>query len=515
LIVATAIVVVLLALVVGNALAERPAVNPAATPLGSASATVSIVSDQFGFVWALTSGLQVKPESGQGGFQLPARPGDFSSCSCAVSPDGTRIAYWTGAELRVVDVARPTQRTTLYTAPENQIVSGAAWSGDGSGILFSIQAVNAPGGPDRGPDSSALFVIEASGGAARTLVDRGDGRIYVPLGWDRRSGVAAAGASGPGGYMRGYLTIRSSGDPASRWAAIEENIFMASVEVSNDQRFVLAEVFDQTGSTLRWWKLTDFGAIQSGPRIAGPRFDSAARPKWRPFTSEIGWIEGGVLQLLDVERGVRTVGGTFPPGDHRLTAFRQDGSAVLASTGVLLELSSGRTAVLSSTGDVAGSVRFPPTTAPPASPTATATPYQTVSAATTAAAVRTPRVGACSDARATTRQVLDRYFSFTTSGDVAAVLDCFAKVYREQRDMEFSANRWVRAGPLASLSIRYLDTVNGCDRFAAQYQFVTPDPGWPNGFSIFYSVGPESGVARIFDSGTGLAAPEITRVSCQ
>jgi hypothetical protein len=51
LIVATAIVVVLLALVVGNALAERPAVNPAATPLGSASATVSIVSDQFGFVW--------------------------------------------------------------------------------------------------------------------------------------------------------------------------------------------------------------------------------------------------------------------------------------------------------------------------------------------------------------------------------------------------------------------------------------------------------------------------------
>ncbi len=98
---------------------------------------------------------------------------------------------------------------------------------------------------------------------------------------------------------------------------------------------------------------------------------------------------------------------------------------------------------------------------------------------------------------------------------MAAVLDCFAAVYRANGDMEASAGRWANAGPLSSLSIRYVDTVNGCDRFAARYQFVTPDPFWPNGFSIFYSVGPESGVMRIFDGGTGLASPELTRVACR
>ena len=111
--------------------------------------------------------------------------------------------------------------------------------------------------------------------------------------------------------------------------------------------------------------------------------------------------------------------------------------------------------------------------------------------------------------------MLDRYFSLTTSGDISAALDCFAKVYREKGDIEFSASRWVNAGTLSSLELRYLDTVNGCDRYGAQFQFATPDPLFPNGFSIFYSVGPESGTARIFDGGTGLAAPEYTTVFCR
>ncbi len=128
---------------------------------------------------------------------------------------------------------------------------------------------------------------------------------------------------------------------------------------------------------------------------------------------------------------------------------------------------------------------------------------------------RTPRVGGCTSAQATSRQLLDRYFALTTSGDTGAVLDCFARVYRDKGDMEFSANRWANAGPLSRLSVRYLDRVNGCDRFATQYQFVTPDPGWPGGFSIFLTVGLEAGVMRIFDGGTALAAPEYTLVACR
>jgi hypothetical protein len=357
--VSTAVVTVVLALVAGNALAERRGVTPAAaSPTGAAA----VLNNRFGFVWAATSGLQVRSETGQSRFQLPATPYSFSLCSCAVSPDSTRIAYWLGnqpgGELRVVEVARPTQHATIYTAPATDRVSAAAWSSDGTGILFSIEGVNAVGGPDRGPTSSALLVIEASGGAARTLVDR-DGPLFVPLGWDRQAGVAAAGESGPGGYLRGYVTVRTSGDPAPRRTTIAEDILVLSLDVSTDQAFVLGVVVDPTGRTLRWWKLADFAAMVNGPRIG-----SGVSPKWRPFSAQVGWIDSGRLQLLDVERDVRTTAGTFP-GDYSLSAFRQDGSAVLAMTSggpttyVLLELTSGRSAGFNAAGTVAGSIRLP------------------------------------------------------------------------------------------------------------------------------------------------------------
>jgi hypothetical protein len=203
-------------------------------------------------------------------------------------------------------------------------------------------------------------VIEASGGTARTL-DKNAG-VYVPLGWDRTQGVAAAGLSGEGGYMTGYLTVRTTGDPALRRIGTPDSIFMFSVDASADQRYALGVFFEQgqTEGTLRWWRLGDFGTIQSGPRL-----DHSVRPKWRPLTSEIGWIEGGVLQLLDVERGTRRTAGTFPSTDYVLDAFRQDGSAVLAGSGsgpktlVLLEIASGRSETITSAGaDAAGAVRF-------------------------------------------------------------------------------------------------------------------------------------------------------------
>ena len=137
-------------------------------------------------------------------------------------------------------------------------------------------------------------------------------------------------------------------------------------------------------------------------------------------------------------------------------------------------------------------------------------------AAPTTGPAHTPRVGGCTSATFTSRQLLDRYFSLTTSGDVAAVLDCFAKGYGGPgADLEFSATRWASAGKLSSLAITYLDTVKGCDRFGAQFQFANADPLFPSGFSIFYSVGPESGTMRIFDGGTGLVAPELATATCR
>lgn len=371
---ATGGAIVLIALVVGGLIAERRAGVPATTgaPLPSATpglssptsgppdASASVLDDRFGFLWSQepsSTGLRVRAETGQPVLEVSARPYGFSVCGCAVSPEGTRIAYWAntvGGKLRIIDVARPDQQTTIYTAPAEHRVSAAAWSSDGTGLLVAIERENAPGGPDRGPLSSSLLIVEASGGTPRTL--HADGGVFVPLGWDRQAGLATAAESGPGGYVVGYVTVRTTGDPAPRLASVEESMLMLSIDVSLDQRFVLGVVSDSSGSTLRWWRMDDFGTMAKGPRV-----DDQSVPKWRPLTPQIAWIDaGGILHLLDVERGESAVGGSLP-ADYRLSAFRRDGSAVVASAAskhILMELSSGRTAGFSAAGQITGSVRL-------------------------------------------------------------------------------------------------------------------------------------------------------------
>lgn len=166
----------------------------------------------------------------------------------------------------------------------------------------------------------------------------------------------------------------------------------------------------------------------------------------------------------------------------------------------------------------------PAVTAPP-SPTASLSPRTEAPTATRSpiappptiqpATGITPKPGGCTNAQTSTRQLLDRYFSLTTSNDVASVLDCFAKPYRDHLDMESSARRWANAGKVLNLKIDFLDRVNACDRYQASWDFAVEDPFHPNPWTIFYSVGPEAGVSRIFDAGTGLTAPEYTTVFCR
>jgi hypothetical protein len=374
---ATALVVVTLVLV-GLLAERRPAVaEPSATPpLNSASPRTAapaptppaarVLSDRFGFVWAEqrgSSGVNVRPETGQGGFELPSQHGRFSQCGCAASPDGARIAYWAGStpgaiELRVVDVARAGLGTAIYKPPADQQSAALAWSNDGSGILFSLEGWPTPGGPVGPVTNTALLVIDATGGVARTLATE-DG-AYVPLAWDRASGVAAAGVSGDGGYLTAYLIAHTSGDPAPQRTAMPESILMGSVRVSTDQRYVLGMFLTgQAGSTLRWWRLADPGVMFTGPKLE-------VQPAWRPLSNQIGWVVNGTLQLMDVERGV-TSSTALPPGNYLTLAFRVDGSAVATTSGLsllnpssyaLVDIASGRSAAFTQPGSIAGSVRF-------------------------------------------------------------------------------------------------------------------------------------------------------------
>lgn len=350
-------------LVVGG-LSACSTAEPRPTPLlTSVPPTPSALNDRFGFVWVDERSMQlhVRPETGLVGFDLVARSYGVSRCSCAVSPDGTQIVYWTdiapGVELRVVQVARPIPQVTTYRAPDDQRISSAVWSSDGTGILFALEGVDTSGGPPGAVPNSSLLVIEASGGTARALVQntRG-GPIYVPLGWDRTAGVAAAGKTGPDGCMTGYLSQRTAGDPAPKETTILEELIVLSVDASADQRFVLGVFSDTSESTLRWWGLDDFGRVQSGPSV-----DRLVSVKWRPLSSEVGWIEGGVLHLLDVERGTKRTVGTLPSADYWVAAFRRDGSAVAAGSlsgpATLLEIASGRTETINP-GSIVSAVRF-------------------------------------------------------------------------------------------------------------------------------------------------------------
>lgn len=381
LVLATTGSVLVLALLVGGALGDRrasPAAPPAAvtnaaatpsvSPTPSASpppsaSSASILSERFGFVWVQEpTGLEIRPETGSGGLTVPALPYSFSRCSCRVSPEGTRLAYWTtrttpdAPELRILDLARPTQPTTIYRAAADRRISAAAWSSDGRGVLFSLEGISAPGSPVGNPPNPSLLIIDLDGGSARTL-DAGAG-VYVPLGWDRTTGIAAAGISGEGGYMTGYLTVRTSGDPAPRRTPVTEPIYMLSVDVSSDQRSALGVFFEygQMGGTLRWWKLADFSSATGGIHVGSP-----FAAKWRPGAPEIGYVAGGVLHLIDAERATSRPAGTYPGPDFNLVAFRQDGSAAVGASSdaaLLLEIASGRTERLIGSGQLAVGLRF-------------------------------------------------------------------------------------------------------------------------------------------------------------
>jgi hypothetical protein len=373
--------VVVFALTVGSVLAERRAATPAASPTyassaatpstsGAAVATTpspraaSILSDRFGFVWVEEpNGLQIRAESGASVSSVAALPYGFNRCGCKVSPDGMRLAYWTtrtrpdNIELRVLDLTRPTQSTTVYKAPPDHRIGAAAWSSDGTGILIALEGIRPPGPPVANPPNTSLLIIDAGGGVARTL-DAGAG-VYVPLGWDRAAGVASAAISGEGGFVNGIVTARTVGEPLPKRTVVEEPVLALSLDVSDDQRYVLA-VFLQVGKSggvVRWWKLSDYAT-----QMAGPSVDSPSGAKWRPGTAEIGWLESGTLGLLDVSRGTKRSGGAFPAADYVLAAFRHDGSAAvgLGSSGmVLLEVASGRSEKITGSGSIGGAIRLP------------------------------------------------------------------------------------------------------------------------------------------------------------
>ena len=128
----------------------------------------------------------------------------------------------------------------------------------------------------------------------------------------------------------------------------------------------------------------------------------------------------------------------------------------------------------------------------------------------------TPTADACTTTGSQGEDVLVALFRLASSGDGRSVADCYAAPYRTQHaTFDDLAGRWSRSGPAQVFSIRKIDRVNGCDRFAVEAQLDHGEAvAWVGRMTIFYSVGPDVGRMRIWDGGTGLAAPEYTTMVC-
>lgn len=180
--------------------------------------------------------------------------------------------------------------------------------------------------------------------------------------------------------------------------------------------------------------------------------------------------------------------------------------------------------LLASCGGAATAPTSAPTVAPTTATATTVAPTATPTAsapATTAAPSPLFAASECTNATATTRQVIERYFALSTSNNAQAVIDCFAKVWRDKNNVNptiaESATRWSQAGPASGLVITFIDAVNGCDRFGVSAQMATYGPAHGNAFTVtpFFTVGPEAGTPRIFEMGTALVNTQAATTTCK
>lgn len=108
--------------------------------------------------------------------------------------------------------------------------------------------------------------------------------------------------------------------------------------------------------------------------------------------------------------------------------------------------------------------------------------------------------------------VIERYYQLSNGGSVAAISDCFARVWRD-RNPNFAegAQAWSMSGPAFGVVIETLDSVNGCERVRGSATMR----GSAQQTTSYFVIGPESGRTRIYAIQTALAAPELETARCE
>lgn len=116
--------------------------------------------------------------------------------------------------------------------------------------------------------------------------------------------------------------------------------------------------------------------------------------------------------------------------------------------------------------------------------------------------------GRCTSPTTTTRQLVDNYLGLTTSGDAAAVRDCFAAEYITRNGV---STHFATAGPILNSSVTYMYALRGCEWFRVIAEFRDGNPDAPvqtGAYLRFVAVGLDGDSPRIQDQATALVTPE-------
>jgi hypothetical protein len=345
-----AAILVILAFVMGNALGERragvasPTGTAASSPGQSSAQPAASLSAKTAVV--LASGLTfVREYDGTRLGAIDAPLGLF-----AVSPDGTRVAYFTGPgfdELWVADVARLERAQRVLSIAPN-FAGGLVWSTDGMGLLFSSQSRDRTPGPEGEPVQSSLeglhLDLRIGDQPTREQFATQTNLSIRPLIWVREPRLVGAvtplGQKGPGGYMV------VSGDRSTFWSLPDANDAVVSWPVaSSDGRWVSSVYRSGFRATeIRVWPSDDLARVTVLRDAALGREIAAAR--WRPGTLELLVEVGGSLEVWTRDGTKRRVADLR----GQVSAVRWDGSAVYTEPdrgpAELIEIDTGRRATL-------------------------------------------------------------------------------------------------------------------------------------------------------------------------